>query len=142
MLILVMSIPDGKPFLFIFQVNGPDGKPVTNAEFDWWQADAKGGYYFATHRLRGKFRTDENGCAELLTITPYGYGVPGTDGFRPGHGHTIVSPPPERSHDLNRFTTQLYIIDGNKTDALRQDPYVSFMFHWQALYLYLLSYGF
>ena len=87
-----------------------NGKPVANAELDFWQ-NADNGLYPAQdpaqdpHNLRCKIHCEADGSFELLTIRPHPYTVP-TDGpvgamlaaanrniWRPAHYHVIVSAP-------------------------------------------------
>ena len=48
------------------------GNPISNAQVDWWQADTTGEYYFKTYNLRGKFTTDTDGKAEVLSVSHHG----------------------------------------------------------------------
>jgi len=121
MLASLKDLKESQPLLFVIRIRGPDGNPAANVQLDWWQADTAGYYHFRKHRLRGKFTTDDQGYAELLTVPPGEYSIPGA-GPRPGHGHVIISPPMERSREWDALTTQLYVSEGNKPDRLLADP--------------------
>ena len=61
-------------------VNGPDGKPVADAEVDIWQSSTEGLYENqdptqADMNLRGKFTTDANGRFSFRSILPAGSSV-------------------------------------------------------------------
>src|SRR3546814_15530555 len=57
------------------------GQPVPDAEVDIWHASADGYYENqdpeqADMNLRGKFRTDADGCVRFRTVKPAGYPIP------------------------------------------------------------------
>lgn len=104
------------PFLLTLMVQDQGGKPIANAEVDWWQADTAGDYYFSTYALRGKFKTDAGGKAEILSVSPGKYGPPG--GIRAGHFHAIITPPGRKQRSL---TTQMYVCRANDPVELESD---------------------
>ncbi|KAJ3556639.1 hypothetical protein NM688_g1914 [Phlebia brevispora] len=104
------------PFLLVFTIKDHDGNPVSNAQADWWQADTAGTYYHSTYALRGKFVTDAEGKAEVLTVTPGAYGPAGQ--IRAGHFHVIITPPGRKSQQL---ITQMYVCRANDPTELQTD---------------------
>jgi hydroxyquinol 1,2-dioxygenase len=86
-----------------------DGRLVSGAVLDVWQADAEGAYEAQLDvdeaRLRGRFRSREDGSYCVRTIAPKGYTIPmdGTVGdlisrteiseYRPAHVHFRVDAP-------------------------------------------------
>jgi hydroxyquinol 1,2-dioxygenase len=98
---------DGEPLYIHGVVRALDGQPVPGALLDVWQADAEGAYESQLDvdeaRLRGKFRSRDDGSYCVRTIAPKGYSIPmdGTVGelvgrtaishFRPAHVHFLVS---------------------------------------------------
>jgi protocatechuate 3,4-dioxygenase beta subunit len=86
-----------------------DCKPLSRATLDFWQADARGEYDNAGHRLRGHQLTDEAGRYRLETV------VPGVYPGRTRHFHVNV-----KVVGLPMLTTQLYFPDepGNERDML------------------------
>ncbi|KAF3761259.1 aromatic compound dioxygenase [Cryphonectria parasitica EP155] len=98
-----------------------DGKGISGAVFDIWQASANGKYDFqdpenqSPNNLRGKFRADDQGRYWFYCLHPTAYSLP-QDGpsfqllqlmdrhpMRPAHIHIMVTHP-----DYNGCTTQLY----------------------------------
>jgi catechol 1,2-dioxygenase len=120
---------NGTQLLITGQVRDLEGKPLTGAELDIWQADADGYYSgFAPHipdgNLRGIVVTDDEGRFEIQTVQPAPYQIP-TDGptgrmiaaagwhaWRPAHVHLIVSADGHRS-----VTTQLYFAGDEWLDS-------------------------
>jgi len=110
-----------------------DGVSISNAELDFWQADADGRYSnfsegVAEHNLRGKIRSKSDGSFLLQTVKPAQYTIPdngptgvllksiGRHSWRPAHLHVIV-----RHRDYQTLTTQIYF-QGDEylaTDAVR-----------------------
>jgi hydroxyquinol 1,2-dioxygenase len=91
------------------RVVSTDGKPITNATLDIWQAKADGIYDVqeadAEFELRGRVKVNSKGEYAFKTYKPKFYGVP-SDGpvgdllramkrhpMRPAHMHAIVSAP-------------------------------------------------
>lgn len=97
---------DGEPLLVHGTVRDLDGQPVGGAALDVWQADAEGAYEAQLDvdeaRLRGTYRTRDDGTYCVRTIAPKGYTIP-MDGpvgelvgrtaiseYRPAHVHFMV----------------------------------------------------
>ncbi len=113
-------------------INLADGKPISNATLDVWQAATNGFYENQdpaqpNMNLRGKFKTDDKGTYELIALLPTPYPVP-TDGpvgellrtakrhpLRPAHIHFVVSAP---EHET--LVTQVFMADDEiiHTDAV------------------------
>ena len=97
---------DGEPLVVHGTVRDLDGNPVAGAVLDVWQADAEGAYEAQLEvdeaRLRGTFRSRDDGTYCVRTIAPKGYMIPmdGTVGdlvgrteiseYRPAHVHFMV----------------------------------------------------
>lgn len=97
---------DGEPLVVHGTVRDLDGNPVAGAVLDVWQADAEGAYEAQLEvdeaRLRGTFRSRDDGTYCVRTIAPKGYTIPmdGTVGdlvsrteiseYRPAHVHFMV----------------------------------------------------
>jgi hydroxyquinol 1,2-dioxygenase len=97
---------DGEPLVVHGRVRDLDGRPVAGAVLDVWQADADGAYEAQLEvdeaRLRGTFRSRDDGTYCVRTIAPKGYTIPmdGTVGdlisrteiseYRPAHVHFMV----------------------------------------------------
>ena len=98
----------GMPAVVYGRVLDPAGRPIANALLDVWQANNDGLYDSQLPdpeqlRMRGKFRTDQNGRFLVRTTRPVHYQIP-TDGpvgamlratnrhpWRPAHVHFVVS---------------------------------------------------
>jgi len=97
---------DGEPLVVHGTVRDLEGNPVAGAVLDVWQADAEGAYEAQLEvdeaRLRGSFRSRDDGTYCVRTIAPKGYMIPmdGTVGdlvgrteiseYRPAHVHFMV----------------------------------------------------
>jgi len=100
----------GTPLFISGTVSDLDGKPVSGAVLDLWQADNEG-LYESQHadvdeaRLRAKYTTREDGSYCVRTVAPLGYTIP-MDGpvgdlisrteishFRPAHVHFLLNVP-------------------------------------------------
>lgn len=97
---------DGEPLVVHGTVRDLDGNPVAGAVLDVWQADTEGAYEAQLEvdeaRLRGTFRSRDDGTYCVRTIAPKGYMIPmdGTVGdlvgrteiseYRPAHVHFMV----------------------------------------------------
>jgi hydroxyquinol 1,2-dioxygenase len=100
----------GTPLYVHGTVRDLDGAPVAGAVLDVWQADNEG-LYESQHadvdeaRLRGKYRTRDDGGYCLRTVAPLGYTIPmdgpvgelisrtGISHFRPAHVHFLLAVP-------------------------------------------------
>lgn len=137
-----------------------DGKPITNAILDTWQAATNGFYENQDPNqpkmnLRGKFKTDANGTFELIALMPTHYPVP-TDGpagellrlakrfpYRPAHIHFIVLAP-----GYETLITQV-LVSGDKDinqDVVFADPSMTGDFvkvddHYELVYNFQLAKG-
>lgn len=97
---------EGEPLFVHGTVRDLDDNPVAGAVLDVWQADADGAYEAQLEvdeaRLRGTFRTRDDGTYCVRTIAPKGYTIP-MDGpvgeligctaiseYRPAHVHFFV----------------------------------------------------
>jgi protocatechuate 3,4-dioxygenase beta subunit len=120
-----------------------NGKPVANAELDFWQ-NADNGLYPAQdpaqdpHNLRCKIHCETDGSFELLTIRPHPYTVP-TDGpvgamlaaakrsiWRPAHYHVIVSAPGYVGLVTELFPAGSAYIDNDTVFGVREGLIVDF----------------
>jgi len=98
----------GVPTIIRGRVLDLEGRPISGALLDVWQADSDG-LYDSQHantgdlHMRGKFRTDRDGRFVVRTTLPVAYPIP-TDGpvgamlkatgrhpWRPAHTHFVVS---------------------------------------------------
>ena len=106
------------PFLLQISVRSPKGDPLPNVEIDLWHATSNGIYSYYSYDRRGRFTTDANGNAEVLTVRPGDYGAGGI--MRTGHFHLMIH---DAEHKYDNLTTQLYVCKGNDP-ALVHDLYV------------------
>lgn len=107
---IVRSPTPGDPVEVTAWIRDEQGQPVADAEVDVWQASGEGYYenqdpQQADMNLRGKFRSDAQGCVRLRTVKPSGYPVPvngpvgqllraqGRHNMRPAHIHFLVHKP-------------------------------------------------
>jgi hydroxyquinol 1,2-dioxygenase len=107
---IVRSPTPGDPVFVTASVRDDQGRPVADAEVDIWQASGEGYYENqdpsqADMNLRGKFRTDAQGCITFRTVKPSGYPIPvngpvgaliraqGRHNMRPAHIHFLVHKP-------------------------------------------------
>jgi catechol 1,2-dioxygenase len=104
---IVRSDTPGHPLFITARVVDQASKPIADAEVDIWHASPVGLYENqdpeqADMNLRGKFRTDQDGCFWLQTVKMIGYPIP-TDGIvgklltaqnrhpmRPAHLHALI----------------------------------------------------
>jgi protocatechuate 3,4-dioxygenase beta subunit len=89
------------------------GRPIANAELDFWQADTRGAYDHTGWTLRGRVRARRDGNYQIDTIVP-GHYLNG-DQYRPAHIHVKV-----RAPERPELTTQLYF-EGDPYNAI--DPW-------------------
>jgi hydroxyquinol 1,2-dioxygenase len=100
-----------EPPLFVTAwVRDVHGQPVADADVDVWQASTDGWYENedptqADMNLRGKLRSDAQGCVRYRTIKPAGYPIPlngpvgallraqGRHNMRPAHLHFMIHKP-------------------------------------------------
>ncbi|WP_029048661.1 intradiol ring-cleavage dioxygenase [Cupriavidus sp. amp6] len=109
-----MAATPGTPALVHGRVCSTDGTPLAGAVLDIWQT-AENGMYSGQDtaqpegNLRGRYRTDEDGCYAIRTIVPVSYPIP-TDGpvgrmlsatnrhpWRPAHLHFMIDAPNHRT---------------------------------------------
>jgi len=112
-------IKESGAFLYTGQVCGDDGTPIPNATLDLWQANPAGEYYFLSYNLRGKVQTDAEGCFEILTVLPAGYGPTAVQ--RAGHIHLIITPGEKERSLWLPLTTQSYICRDNNPKGMDRD---------------------
>ncbi|KAI0079509.1 aromatic compound dioxygenase [Panus rudis PR-1116 ss-1] len=105
------------PYLFSVTVKGPKGEPVPHAEVDMWQANTAGEYHLTTYGLRGKFRTDDQGKLEILTVAPGRYGSKQFE--RVSHFHLKLRD--VEGKQWEDLTTQLYVLEGNNWNLMGAD---------------------
>lgn len=119
----------GTPLFITGTVRDTEGKPVSGAVLDVWQADADGNYEsqipeIDEARLRAKYRARDDGSYCVRTIAPRGYAVP-MDGpvgdllkktdishFRPAHVHFLLEEPGYR-----RLITHLFRAGADYLDS-------------------------
>ena len=110
----------GEPTIVSGHVRSADGRPISGAVLDVWQAGPNGLYDLQEPdggtNLRGRFRTDAAGRFEFRTVKPVSYPVPtdgpvgrmlrqlGRDATRPAHIHFKVS-----AEDYEPLTTHLFV---------------------------------
>ena len=107
---IVRSPTPGEPVFVTAWVRDESGQPVPDAEVEIWQASGEGYYenqdpQQADMNLRGKFRTDADGCIKFRTVKPSGYPIPvtgpvgdliraqGRHNMRPAHIHFLIHKP-------------------------------------------------
>jgi catechol 1,2-dioxygenase len=107
------------PFFLEGQVTDLQGRPISGATVDLWQADTRGNYsYFdksqTEYNLRRRIVTDAKGRYRARSIVPSGYGCDpagptqecldrlGRHGQRPAHIHFFISAP-----GFEHLTTQI-----------------------------------
>jgi catechol 1,2-dioxygenase len=99
----------GTPTLVSGRVLDLDGRPIEGALLDVWQTQSSGLYDSQDEELggelhmRGRFRTDAEGCYLIRTVLPVNYPIPsdgpvgamlratGRHPWRPAHIHFVVS---------------------------------------------------
>jgi hydroxyquinol 1,2-dioxygenase len=117
---IVRSSTPGPRLHFRGWVRDSEGKPVADAEIDVWQSSPAGLYENqdpaqADMNLRGRFKTDADGCFSFESVKPAGYPVPthgptgallraqGRHNFRPAHVHFLIYKP-----GFKTITSQVY----------------------------------
>jgi protocatechuate 3,4-dioxygenase beta subunit len=103
----------GERLILTGYVFDAEGKPVSHAWLDFWQANGKGRYDNAGYILRGHQYTDKSGKYALKTVLPGGYDV------RTPHIHVKV----QADNSSPILTTQLFLpgLASNKPDFLYRD---------------------
>jgi hydroxyquinol 1,2-dioxygenase len=117
----------GEPVVVSGRVLSTAGTPIAGALLDIWETDENGLYAQQNPdqpdmNLRGKFRTDQQGCYCFVGIKPVSYSIP-DDGpvgqllralarhpFRPAHIHLVIS-----AEGFVPVTTHLFV---------KGDPYL------------------
>jgi len=114
---------EGEPLMVHGSITSTDGKRVSGAQIDVWQASSSGQYDLqfdnfkgAEMNLRARFRTDADGKFNFRSVKPSSYPVPsdgpvgkmlnalGRHPFRPAHIHFII-----RAPGFVTLVTALYI---------------------------------
>jgi hydroxyquinol 1,2-dioxygenase len=122
-----------------------DGRPVANAVLDVWQADAEGAYEAQLEvdeaRLRGTYRSREDGTYCVRTIAPKGYTIPmdGTVGdlisrteiseYRPAHVHLLLKAPGFEPLITHLFQRDAPYLDTDVVFGTKQQLVVPFERH-------------
>lgn len=119
----------GVPLRVTIDVKGGEGQPLPDAEVIVWHSD-NDGLYDIQHEagsgyfLRGRFRTDAQGCLRFWTITPPPYPIPddgpvgdllglaGRHPWRPAHVHFLIAAEQHRT-----LVTHLFIGGGDYLDS-------------------------
>lgn len=119
----------GEPMHVSGRILDTDGKPITNAKIDVWQANDEGFYDVQQKgiqpefNLRGIFRTGDDGKYWFKGVKPKHYSIPadgpvgkmlenlGRHPYRPAHLHYIIS-----ADGFEELTTHLFTPD---------DPYLN-----------------
>lgn len=119
----IAAAPQGECIIVRGHVLDQDGKPIERALVEVWHCSPTGFYDVQDPtqpdmNLRGRFRTNPNGCFEFRTTRPRPYPIPG-DGpvgrlvrasgrqpYRPAHVHFIIT-----ALGCERLVTALYIKD-------------------------------
>jgi hydroxyquinol 1,2-dioxygenase len=136
---------EGDPLFVHGTVCDPDGRPVPGAVLDVWQADADGAYEAQLEvdeaRLRGRFRSREDGAYCVRTIAPKGYTIPmdGTVGdliarttiseYRPAHVHFRVDAQGCRPLVTHLFQEGAPYLDSDVVFGVKQQLVVRFERH-------------
>ena len=136
---------EGEPLFVHGTVRDLDGNPVAGAVLDVWQADAEGAYEAQLEvdeaRLRGTYRTREDGTYCVRTIAPKGYTIP-MDGpvgeligrteiseYRPAHVHFFVKAPGFAPLITHLFEQGTPYLDTDVVFGTKQELVVPFARH-------------
>ncbi|HYJ76337.1 MAG TPA: dioxygenase [Kineosporiaceae bacterium] len=136
---------DGDPLFVHGTVRNLDGRAVAGAVLDVWQADAEGAYEAQLEvdeaRLRGRFRSREDGTYCVRTIAPKGYTIPmdGTVGdlvgrteiseYRPAHVHFRLDAPGFEPLVTHLFREGAPYLDSDVVFGVKQQLVVPFEGH-------------
>lgn len=136
---------EGDPVIVSGRVLTPQGRPISSALLDVWQAAPNGFYDVQKPQpgmdLRGKFQTDANGRYEFRTVKPASYPIPhdgpvgrmlealGRHPYRPAHIHVMVSAP-----GYEPLTTMLFVegdkyLDSDAVFAVKSSLVAEFIRH-------------
>jgi hydroxyquinol 1,2-dioxygenase len=126
----ILRADSSEPPLFVTAwVRDRAGQPVTDAEVDVWQTSGEGYYENEDPaqpdmNLRGKLRTDAQGCVRFRSVKPAGYPIPlsgpvgallqaqGRHNMRPAHIHFMI----HKSGYKTQFS-QVYASDDPHLDS-------------------------
>lgn len=136
---------EGEPLVVHGTVRDLEGRPVAGAVLDVWQADADGAYEAQLEvdeaRLRGTYRSGEDGRYCVRTIAPKGYTIPmdGTVGdlisrteiseYRPAHVHFMVKSPGFAPLITHLFEQGAQYLDTDVVFGTKQQLVVPFRTH-------------
>jgi hydroxyquinol 1,2-dioxygenase len=136
---------EGDPLFVHGTVRDLDGRAVAGAVLDVWQADAEGAYEAQLEvdeaRLRGRFRSREDGTYCVRTIAPKGYTIPmdGTVGdlvdrteiseYRPAHVHFRLDAPGFEPLVTHLFREGAPYLDSDVVFGVKQQLVVPFEGH-------------
>jgi catechol 1,2-dioxygenase len=136
----------GLPMSVSGRITERDGKPISGALVDVWQADPRGMYdnqiaELEGMNLRGQFRTDSDGRFYLRSVRPAGYPVPthGPTGgllraqrrspYRPAHVHFMVSAPGFRTLITQVFADDAENLNTDVTFSVLESLVATFELH-------------
>jgi len=137
---------EGEPVVVLGRVTDPDGKPISNALLDIWQASSEGLYDVQDPNrsegdLRGKFLTNADGEYWFRTIKPSSYPIPhdgpvgdmltalGRHPYRPAHIHFIIS-----AEGYETIVTHIFVkgdpyLDSDAVFAVKDSLVADFVFN-------------
>ena len=132
----------GTPCYVVGTIRDLDGKAISGAKLDVWQADTDGMYESQLGKegpfLRAIFRTGPDGKYLIHTIAPPGYSIPmdGTVGdlmratdishFRPAHIHFYISAPGYQPLITHLFKKDARYIDSDVVFGVKEDLIAEF----------------
>ena len=135
----------GEACYVVGTVRDLDGKPISGAKLDVWQADADGMYESQLGSeeplLRAIFRTGADGKYIVRTIAPPGYSIPmdGTVGdlmretdishYRPAHIHFYISALGYQTLITHVFKKGTRYIDSDVVFGVKEDLIAEFTLH-------------
>jgi hydroxyquinol 1,2-dioxygenase len=135
----------GTPLFVHGRVVDLDGKPVSGAVLDVWQADGDGMYEAQLPvdeaRLRAKYVSGEDGSYCVRTVAPLGYAIP-MDGpvgelvgataishFRPAHVHFLIAAPGFETLVTHLFREGADYLDSDVVFGTKEELVVAFEAH-------------